>query len=71
MFAQFFSPPVISGSHTLQHPARSKHDMMMAAQMQQQHNQNMRQMGTHTLGRHNMPSHASPQHHGGGNNKHG
>lgn len=42
--------------------------MMMAAQMQQQHQQ-MRQMGTHTLGR--LPSHVSPQHHGGGNNKHG
>lgn len=52
-------PPVISGSHTLQHPNRNKHDMMTAAQFQQQQ-QNLRQMGTHTLGR--MPSHMSPKH---------
>lgn len=45
--------------------------MMTAAQYQQQqqnYNQNMRQIGTHTLGR--VPSHMSPQHNAAGN-KHG
>uniref|UniRef100_A0A1B0A2Z8 Protein tweety homolog n=1 Tax=Glossina pallidipes TaxID=7398 RepID=A0A1B0A2Z8_GLOPL len=47
-----FSPPVISGSHTLQHPSkRQQHEMMSHAHMQQ----NIRAMGTHTLGR--LPSH--------------
>ncbi|XP_043864557.1 protein tweety isoform X2 [Drosophila mojavensis] len=53
-----FSPPVISGSHTLQHPnKRQQHEMMAHAHIQQ----NMRAMGTHTLGR--LPSHNhSPTH---------
>lgn len=53
-----FSPPVISGSHTLQHPSkRQQHEMMAHAHIQQ----NMRAMGTHTLGR--LPSHNhSPTH---------
>ncbi|XP_036318812.1 protein tweety isoform X2 [Rhagoletis pomonella] len=59
-----FSPPVISGSHTLQHPSkRQQHEMMAHAHMQQ----NMRAMGTHTLGR--LPSHNhSPTHLTGPNN---
>ena len=63
--AFYFRPPVISGSHTLQHP-RNKQQEMLAAQHAQQQQQSMRQMGTHTLGR--LPSHNhSPSHHG----KHG
>ncbi|XP_058988079.1 protein tweety [Musca domestica] len=59
-----FSPPVISGSHTLQHPSkRQQHEMMAHVHMQQ----NMRAMGTHTLGR--LPSHNhSPTHLTGPNN---
>ncbi|XP_064555662.1 protein tweety [Drosophila montana] len=59
-----FSPPVISGSHTLQHPnKRQQHEMMAHAHIQQ----NMRAMGTHTLGR--LPSHNhSPTHMTGPNN---
>ncbi|XP_023031024.1 protein tweety [Drosophila willistoni] len=59
-----FSPPVISGSHTLQHPSkRQQHEMMAHAHIQQ----NMRAMGTHTLGR--LPSHNhSPTHMSGPNN---
>uniref|UniRef100_A0A1I8PIP5 Protein tweety homolog n=1 Tax=Stomoxys calcitrans TaxID=35570 RepID=A0A1I8PIP5_STOCA len=59
-----FSPPVISGSHTLQHPSkRQQHEMMAHVHMQQ----NMRAMGTHTLGR--LPSHNhSPTHMTGPNN---
>ncbi|XP_067636910.1 protein tweety [Eurosta solidaginis] len=62
-----FSPPVISGSHTLQHPSKrqqqQQHEMMAHAHMQQ----NMRAMGTHTLGR--LPSHNhSPTHMTGPNN---
>ncbi|XP_017156197.1 protein tweety [Drosophila miranda] len=59
-----FSPPVISGSHTLQHPSkRQQHEMMAHAHIQQ----NMRAMGTHTLGR--LPSHNhSPTHMTGPNN---
>lgn len=63
----FFSPPAISGSHTLQHPRNKQHAEMLAAQ-HQQNQQNLRALGTHTLGR--LPSHNhSPSHHGG--NKHG
>ncbi|XP_055910663.1 protein tweety [Eupeodes corollae] len=61
-----FSPPAISGSHTLQHPSKrqQQHDMMGHAHMQQ----NMRAMGTHTLGR--LPSHNhSPTHLTGPNNE--
>ncbi|XP_055296973.1 protein tweety isoform X2 [Sitodiplosis mosellana] len=70
-------PPVISGSHTLQHPGRNKQEMIMAAQyqqqqqqqQQQQHNPNIRQLGSHTMTMGRMPpSHMSPQHHGA--NKH-
>ncbi|XP_046802724.1 protein tweety [Lucilia cuprina] len=60
-----FSPPVISGSHTLQHPSKrhAQHEMMAHVHMQQ----NMRAMGTHTLGR--LPSHNhSPTHLSGPNN---
>ncbi|XP_030381329.1 protein tweety [Scaptodrosophila lebanonensis] len=59
-----FSPPVISGSHTLQHPSkRQQHEMMAHAHIQQ----NMRAIGTHTLGR--LPSHNhSPTHLTGPNN---
>lgn len=47
-----FSPPVISGSHTLQHPSkRQQHEMVSHAHL----HQNIRAMGTHTLGR--LPSH--------------
>lgn len=54
-----FSPPAISGSHTLQHPPR-KHEMM-AGHPHPHQQQNMRTMGTHTLGR--LPSHNhSPTH---------
>ena len=61
-----FSPPVISGSHTLQHPSKrhAQHEMMAHVHMQQ----NMRAMGTHTLGR--LPSHNhSPTHLSGKNCK--
>lgn len=51
-----------SRTQTLPHPARKHdhhHEMMIAAH--NQHHQNMRPMGTHTLGR--LPSHNhSPQH---------
>lgn len=51
-----------SRTQTLPHPARKHdhhHEMMVAAH--NQHHQNMRPMGTHTLGR--LPSHNhSPQH---------
>lgn len=71
-----FSPPAISGSHTL---GRKHHEQMMMAQQQQQQQQQgghghhphgsatMRPMNTHTLGRlpsqHHHPHH-SPQHAG-------
>lgn len=63
-FIDFSRPPVISGSHTLQHPNKTnKHHDATAMIPQQQHPQyatNMRQMalGTQTLGRH----HHSPNH---------
>lgn len=72
LFYVICRPPVISGSHTLQHPGRNKHEMMLAAQyqqQQQQQTQNMRQLGSHTMTMGRMPSHMSPQHHGA--NKHG
>lgn len=55
-----FSPPVISGSHTLQHPNKNKHhEGVIPPHI---HQNQMRQMamgaGTQTLGRH----HHSPSH---------
>lgn len=81
----FIRPPVISGSHTLQHPNRNKHDMMMAANYQQQAAQQQQQQqaaqqqqqhhnqNMRQFGTHTLgrlPSHLSPQHHAAGN-KHG
>nr|XP_029717866.1 protein tweety isoform X2 [Aedes albopictus] len=64
------SPPVISGSHTLAHPARNpKHEMtpQQQAHLHHHHQAMMRQGGTHTLGR--LPSHNnSPTHMHGPNN---
>lgn len=62
-FIDFFRPPVISGSHTLQHPNKTNkhHDAnAMVIPQHQQYPANMRQMalGTQTLGRH----HHSPNH---------
>jgi hypothetical protein len=62
-FIDFCRPPVISGSHTLQHPNKSNkhHDAnAMVIPQHQQYPTNMRQMalGTQTLGRH----HHSPNH---------
>ncbi|XP_053684164.1 protein tweety [Sabethes cyaneus] len=63
-------PPVISGSHTLAHPARNpKHEMtpQQQAHMHHHHQAMMRPGGTHTLGR--LPSHNnSPTHMHGPNN---
>lgn len=52
-----YRPPVISGSHTLQHPNKNKHHEGM---IPHHHPAQMRQigMGTQTLGRH----HHSPNH---------
>jgi hypothetical protein len=51
-------PPVISGSHTLQHPNKGKH--VNENMIPPHHHPNIRQMGmgTQTLGRH----HHSPNH---------
>lgn len=70
------SPPVISGSHTLQHPRQKQNEMAAthhhANHLQQQHLQAIaRPLGTHTLGR--LPSHNhSPSHSvSNGHNKNG
>ncbi|XP_055389614.1 protein tweety-like isoform X2 [Condylostylus longicornis] len=49
-----FSPPVISGAHTLQHPSkRQQMDMMGHGHIHPAQQQAMRNMGTHTLGPNN------------------